>query len=210
MDEIKPVDTLSKTAKIISSLFHPVFIPLYGLMLIFLTPTIYGYLPFTAKKYLFFLILNNNVNILLLLILFLRIRNQISSWEMESKQERMMPLFLATILYAVTSYIILRYPTSVFIKAFIIGIFFISSSITVINNWWKVSIHAAGAGALTALALLLSFRMYNVIIWPLLMVIILSGLILTSRLRLGSHSSAQVWVGFLLGFIELGILYRMI
>ena len=210
MNETKPVDSLNTAAKIISSLFHPIFIPLYGLALIFSTPTIFGYLPFATKKLLFLIMLINNVVLLCPLMIFLRKRNQILSWEMESLRERMLPLFFATMLYAATAYIVIRHPASIFIKTYIIGIFFISSSITVINNWWKISIHAAGAGAITVLALALSFRMYQVITWPLIAVIVMAGLILASRLRLGSHSPAQVWVGFLLGFFELGILYRLV
>ena len=204
MDEIKPTDSLNKAAKIISFIFHPVFIPLYGLILIFFTPTVYSYIPLPVKRLLLLTVSINNIILPLILLLFLKARNHILSWEMENKRERVLPLFIATILYAITSYIIIKIPTPAFIRTYFIGIFFISSLITIINNWWKISIHAAALGALTALALMLSFWMYHSIIWPLVIIIIVAGLILSSRLKLNSHTPAQIWFGFLLGFIVIG------
>ena len=201
---------LNKTAKIISVVFHPIFAPLYGLVLIFTVPTIYSYLSLPVKGTLFLIVLMNNIVLPLILLGFLKAKNCILSWEMESRSERVLPLFFATILYAITSYIIIKYPAPIFIKTYFIGILFVASSITVINNWWKISVHAAASGALTALALILSFRMYHVITWPLMAVIILAGLMLSARLRLNSHSPAQAWLGFLLGFIVLCVFFSLV
>ena len=210
MDKIKPADSLNKAAKTVSVIFLPVFMPLYGLILIFSVPTVYSYLPLPIKKMLFLIVLINNIALPLSLLVFLKVKKHILSWEMESRKERMLPLFLATILYAITSYIVIRYPVPVFIKTYFTGIFFVASSITIINNWWKISVHAVGAGVLTALMLLLSFRMYNVILLPLMAVIIAAGLILSSRLKLNSHTPAQAWFGFLVGFIEVFIICRVV
>lgn len=208
MDE---TNSLNRAAKIISVIFHPLFMPLYGLILLmFSIPAVYNYFLFSINKILLLIILINNTVLPLSLLVFLKMKNQISSREVESRKERMLLLFFATILYAITSYIVIKYPVPNFIKTYFIGIFFVASSITVINNWWKISIYAAGAGMLTALMLMLSLQMYHVMILPLMAIIIAAGLILSSRLRLNSHTPAQAWIGFLLGFIELCILYKMI
>ena len=210
MEQTKTADSLNKVAKIISVIFHPVFVPLFGLILIFSAPTVYSYLPLPAKGMLFIIVLINNIVFPLILLVFFKAINHNLSWKMETRRERMFPLVFVTILYAITSYIIIRYPVSAFIKIYFTGIFFIVFLITIINNWWKISIHAAGAGVLTALVLILSFRMYNVTILPLIMVIIIAGLILSSRLRLNSNTHAQTWFGFLLGFIVLCMLYGVV
>ena len=210
MDEIKPADSLNKAAKTISVIFHPLLMPLYGLILIFSVPTIYRYLALPIKKLLFLTVLINNVILPLSLLILLKAKKHILSWEMESRKERMLPLFFTTILYAITSYIIIKYSVPNFIKTYFIGVFFVASSITVINNWWKISIHATASGALTVLALILSFWMYHIILLPLMAIITVAGIILSSRLRLNTHTPAQVWIGFLLGFAELGILYMAV
>lgn len=197
-------EILGKAAKTISVLFHPLFMPLYGLVIIFFTPTLFGYLPFTVKRIILFIVLVNNVLLPLSLMPYLKYRNQITSWAMETRKERMLPLFIVTILYAATSYIIIRYPVPVFIKTFVMGIFIISLLITLINLWWKISIHSAAVGSIAALVFVLSIRMNSSLIWPLLSIIFVSGLTLSARLKLSAHNPAEVWTGFFLGFLSMG------
>jgi len=193
-------DFPDKPAKIISVIFHPLFIPVYGMIIIFSSPTLFGYLPFEVKRLLLIIVLLNNVLLPLSLLPFLKYRNLISTWSVENRRERNIPLLLTTLLYSATSYIIMRFPLPVFLKSFIIAAFFISLAVTIINLWWKISIHSVGVGALTALVLILSLKMYTPLVWHLVFVIVTSGLVLSSRLKLNSHNPLQVWVGLLSGF----------
>jgi hypothetical protein len=197
---------IDRTARIISVAFHPVFMPVYGLLLIFSVPTLFGYLPFNVKKIILSIVLLNNVLLPLSLLPYLKYRNQITSWTMESRKERILPLFLATILYAATTYMIIRYPVPLFIKTFIVGIFFVSLALTAINLWWKISVHASACGALSAMIIILTFRMNSYLLWPLITVIVVSGLILSARLKLNAHSSSEVWAGYFLGIAVLSLL----
>lgn len=208
MNSDKTKDIFDKTAKIVSIIFHPLFMPVYGMAIIFSAPTLFGYLPFDVKKILIFVLLINNVLLPLSLLPFFRYRNIISSWSIENRQERIIPLLIATILYATTSFIIYRFPIPGFLKSFIIAVFFVSLAVSVINFWWKISIHSTGAGALLALVIILSLKMYEPLIWYLITVILSSGLVLSSRLKLNSHDPQQVWFGFLMGFLGLA-LYMM-
>lgn len=197
-----------KLAKIISIVFHPLLMPIYGLLIIFSAPTLYGYLPFEVKKLFFLIVFINNVLLPISFIPFLKYRNIISSWTIFKREERNIPLILTTILYCSTSYMIFRFPVPVFLKSFIFSAAFLSLVITLINLKWKISIHSAGAGALVAVVFLLTFKMYAPLMWYLISVIFASGLILTSRLRLDFHDTRQVWYGFLTGL--LGVLTFML
>lgn len=190
-------------AKIVSVVFHPLFMPVYGMAIIFSAPTLFGYLPLPVKKILFIIVLINNVVLPLSLFTFFRYRNIISSWTLDSSRERNIPLLLTTFLYGITSFMIFRFPLPLFLKSFVFSLFFISLIVTVINYWWKISTHSVGAGSLTALVLILSFRMYSSLEWYLIIAIITAGLVLSSRLRLNSHTPPQVWIGFLTGFTGL-------
>jgi hypothetical protein len=194
---------LDKLAKIMSIIFHPLLMPVYGMAIIFSAPTLFGYLPFAVKKSLFLIVLINNVLLpMSLLPLFIR-RNIISSWTIDNRRERVIPLVITTILYSATSFIIFRFPVPVFLKSFIFAASFLSLMVTVINFWWKISLHSVGAGALIAVVLILSFKMYTPLVWYLISVIIAGGLVLSSRLRLNFHNPQQVWFGFLTGFLGL-------
>lgn len=198
-------DILNTISRILSVIFHPLLMPVFGIAIIFSSPTLFGYLPSTVKRLLFFIIFINNVLLPLSMLPFFKFRNIISSWSIENRKERIIPLLLTTLLYAATSYIVFRFPIPVFLKSFIFATFFLSVIVTIINFWWKISLHSIGVGALTALVLILSLKMYSPLLWYLISVIIIGGLVLSSRLKLNSHNPLQVWIGFLTGNLCLGL-----
>ena len=196
---------INMLANIFSIVFHPLLMPLYGLVIIFSAPTVLGYLPFTVKKILFFIVLINNVLIPLTLMPYLRYRNIISSYSIEDKQERITPLMIVSFLYCITSFIVFRFQLPFFIKSFTLASTLLVIVVTIINFWWKISVHSAAAGALTGIVVILSFKMYTPLTWYLISAILMSGLVLSSRLRLNSHNPLQVWIGFLTGFAVSGL-----
>jgi hypothetical protein len=199
-----------RLAKIVSGVFHPLFMPLYGLIILLTAPTFLHYLPVYVKNIVFLILLVNNVLIPLALLPFFRYRNVISSYNIEEKSERVMPLLTTSILYCTTSFIVFRYQIPFFLKSFIFATSILSILVLMINFWWKISIHSVGAGAITATVFVLSLKMHTPLLWYLIAVVLASGLILTSRLRLNSHNPSQVWVGFLLGFLVISLFILLI
>src|SRR5512133_1691525 len=191
----KSFDLLEKPAKIVSVIFHPLLMPVYGMAIIFSAPTLFGYLPFNVKKLLLLIILVNNVLLPLSLLPFFMQRKIISSWNLSERKERNIPLIISTLLYGTTSFIIFRFPIPLFLKSFIFATLFLSVLVTLINFWWKISLHSVGAGALIGLIFILSLKMLTPLEWYLISAIIIAGLILSSRLRLNQHSPSQVWLG---------------
>lgn len=196
----KPTDFLEKPAKIISIIFHPLLMPVYGMAIIFSAPTLLGYLPFNVKKLLLLIILVNNVLLPLSLMPFFIHRKIINSWALNERKERNIPLIITALLYGTTSYIIFRFPIPLFLKSFIFATAILSVLVILINLFWKISLHSVGAGALVGLVFLLSLKMLTPLDWYLISAIIIAGLILSSRLRLNHHSPMQVWIGLLTGF----------
>jgi hypothetical protein len=192
-----------KPAKIISAVFHPLFMPVYALLIIFFAPTLFGYLPFQVKKLLLLIVIVNNVLLPISLLTFLRHFSKISSWTVNTRSERIIPLIITSVLYLVTVFIIYKFPIPVFLKSFFFATCFLSLLVTLINFWWKISLHSVGVGALIATVLILSFKMYSPLVWFLVSSVIAGGLVLSSRLSLSSHSPQQVWFGFLTGFLGL-------
>jgi hypothetical protein len=196
-------DFLNSLAKIFSIVFHPLLMLVYGLAIIFSAPTLFGYLPVEVKKLMFLIVLVNNVFLPISLLPFFIHRGIISSWTVNERKERTIPLILTTLLYGITSYIIFRYQIPLFLKSYIFSAFFLSLIVTVINLWWKISLHSVGAGALLGIVLILSIRTHTSLVEYLILVIITGGLVLSSRLKLNYHNPQQVWLGFLTGFLGL-------
>jgi len=194
-----------RLAQIISGVFHPLLMPFYGLLIIFNAPALYGYLPLQVKRIMFFIILVENILIPVMLITYLKFRNIITTWTMDSRKERIMPLIMTSFFYVFTVYLTYRFHIPFFIKSFIICLAVLAVALTIISFWYKISIHATAAGALTALVLVLSLRMQAPLAWLMIIVILASGLVMSSRLWLGSHTAGQVWSGFLLGIFGSGL-----
>ncbi len=203
MTEDEPKDLFKRLSKIIAIVFHPLLMPLYGMIIIFAAPTLLGYLPFNLMKLIFLIILVNNVLLPISLLPFFVHHHIISSYTINERKERNIPLIITTLLYGTTSYIIFRFPIPVFLKSFIISTALLSLIVTIINFRWKISLHSVGSGALIALVLVLSLKMLTPLQWYMIGVFIAAGLTLSSRLKLNMHNPLQVWTGLLTGFFGL-------
>jgi hypothetical protein len=201
----KTKDSLDSLAKIISIVFHPLLMPVYGMAIIFSAPTLFGYLPFNVKKLLILIMLVNNVLLPLSLLPFFIRRNIISSWTIVERKERNYPLIITTLLYCITSFLVFKFPIPLFLKTYIFAASFISLIVTVINFWWKISLHSVGAGALIGLVFILSLKMLTPLEWYLISTVVIGGLVLSSRLKLNLHSPQQVWLGLFTGFFGLAL-----
>jgi hypothetical protein len=195
-----------KIAGTISVIFHPLLVPVYGLAIIFVAPTLYNYLPFEVKKLIILIVLVNNILLPLSLLPIFIHRNLISSWLMNERKDRVVPLVLSTILYFITTYLIFRFQVPNFLKSYFLAAAFLSLAATMINFWWKISLHGIGAGVLFSLVLILSLKMYTPLLWYIIPAIIATGFIMTSRLQLNLHNPGQVWLGFLTGVLGFSII----
>ncbi len=205
MESDESKDFTAKLAKIVTLVFHPLLMPLYGMAIIFSAPTLYGYLPFNAKKLLFLVMLVNNVLLPLSLIPFFIRRQIISSWTISERKERNIPLIITTVLYGSTSFIIFKFPIPLFFKSFIYATTLLALLVTLINFRWKISLHSVGSGALIALIMILSLKMMTPLQGYLIPAILAAGLTLSSRLKLDQHNPVQVWVGLFAGFAGLTV-----
>lgn len=192
-------------AKIITWIFHPLLVPMYGLLIIFSAPTLFLYLPAKVKTILLLVFLINNVLIPLSLTPFLKYRHYISSWTIEKRNERILPLVSLMILYSITALIMARLPIPLFVKSYFFSLTFLVLIVIGVNFWSRISLHSIGAGALTGLIGTLSAQMSVPLPGLLIASVITGGLILASRLKLNVHNPFQVYSGFLTGLAEMSI-----
>lgn len=190
-----------KSAKIISYLFHPLFIPVYGLLVIFFSPTLFWYMPFRVKELLFFIFVINNILIPVSLIPLFRYRHIISSVSIDDRRERIIPLITVSLLYVVTSVIMFSLQIPLFLKAYSYSLSALSIVLLIMNLKWKISLYSAASGSFTALVMILSIKMSYGLPGLMIMSFLLSGIILSSRLRLNAHRPSEVYPGFVSGFL---------
>jgi len=129
----------------------------------------------------------------------------IESLHLDSQKDRFYPFAITGVFYLTTWYVfhsidVFTYLSLVFVLAALLV--FIA---LFINVFWKISIHSMSMGAMSAAILYFKAVHFIDSIWPVYLIFVLSGLVGFARLKLKAHSSAQVYVGFLLGAAVLSI-----
>lgn len=192
--------TILLAARWLSSIFRPDFIPVVGFAVLFLF-TYLSLLPWAFKLAVLLLILLGTILLPRWTILFWR---KSRGWEphlLRLRENRFFPYLIYFLYYAFTLHTLNRFHLPHYMSGILVGALLIQGSCTLINTKWKISMHCAGAGgaigALIAYSLLFYF---NPIGW-LCLLIIVSGLVGSSRMLLRQHDLWQVLAGTALGII---------
>jgi len=196
------------TAKAVSIVFTPFYLPILGLTALFFLSYLNQYLPsykflVLAVVYLFTILLPT------LLIHFYRHYNGWTLIELGAKERRVVPYVISILCYFSCLYILERMHTPYFMRSIVASALMIQIVCALINVWWKISTHTAAIGGVAGALFVFSevFRFNPT--WWFCLVIVLAGMLGTSRMILRQHTLAQVVVGFIIGFAcaVVGIVY---
>jgi len=191
-------------ATIISWVAHPLLMPtfLFVLLLIFV-PGLLEPMGTRVTLYLLLLVFIATFLIPVLSLLGLRGAGSISRIRMENRKERLMPFSFITVFYFITAYLFrVKLELNPLLQVTLISISVIVLTVTVITFFWKISIHAAGAGGLAGFLMALSYLFPEQRIYlPFAGALLISGIILSSRLKLNAHSPMEVYAGFMVGLL---------
>jgi hypothetical protein len=196
-------------SKIISSVFHPLIMPVIGLLVIFNTDSYLNYaVPSDLKKAIIVLVGTCTFIIPLLIALLLINRKIINSLEMETQKERNIPYAITIFFFILTLSLLNRVPIPPIIYNFIIGATLSVMLAFIINIKWKISAHMIGIGGLVGALFCVSALLEVYLLPQLVFALFSAGLIGTSRLILKAHTPSQIYIGFTVGvFCQLVILY---
>lgn len=132
----------------------------------------------------------------------------IESLEMHSSKERPIPLIIVALFFYATYHIFSELPVDTIFTLFILGATLLVLISLLINYFYKISLHMMALGGLLATLLGFSFLIHQDIRIYLFLIILISGLTGTARLKLEAHTPSQVYTGFLLGVVPvIGIIY---
>lgn len=207
MTKFTDITSLKLGSQILSVIFFPGFLPIYGLLIIFNAPTLFAYelaVRYGSLKGVILLLAFVNMTVVPVAIMpLLKYKNIISSYSMDIRSDRIVPMAVASLMCLVTTIIFYSFRIPGIIQSFILATTILSILILLITLKWKISIHSAGLGSLLAMVMALSVRMFAdlAVLWiPL---ILITGLVMAARLYLKSHTSTQIYAGFALGFITM-------
>ena len=191
-------------AKVISYIFHPLFVPVY---IIFFLINVHSYLfaGFTSfEKFrisLMFVVMYSFFP--LVTILLAKGLGFINSVYLKTQKDRIIPYIVCEIYYFWMAYV-LRHQTQYAreVVQLAMAIFIATSIGLIVNIYMKVSMHAISMGVLIVFAGILasvlpvSFTLY------LAIAILITGLVCTSRLIVSDHTPKEIYIGLLVGALS--------
>lgn len=187
-------------ARFFSALFRPVYYPLVG-FLVLLCFSYMKMLPWQYKLWVLGIVFGSTI---LLPTILVGLYRRWKGWKrihLRYQSNRVVPFVIHILCYAFTYYIMRVHHMPRFMLGILIVAILIQTVCLIINVWWKVSVHSAGAGGLIggvwAYSLLFGFDP----IWWLCATILLAGIVQTSRMVLRQHTLSQVLVGTLIGIV---------
>jgi len=194
-------------ARAISWLLHPLLIPTYTLAIllntdIFVPPSV----PLTWKLMLTGIILLTTFVIPLTLTWILLRLRMITSFYLETREERIYPILTVAVFYYLTFYLLKGVHLFTVFRYFMLGGTLLAILALVINFYRKISLHTIGMGSVTGLFLGLSLKFGINFNTEILAGILLSGITGYARLKSGSHKPAEIYSGFVLGILVLVLL----
>ncbi len=187
-------------ARVMSMLFTPFYLPMVGLVALFL----FSYLSIFPLYYKVEVLTMAYLFTILIPTVMIHLYRRYQGWnliELGHRERRMVPYVISIVSYFTCIYVMERLHMPHFMSAIIIAALLLQIVCALINIWWKISTHTAAiggvAGALFAFAEYLDFNP----VWWLCLIFFLAGLLGTSRMILRQHSLLQVVVGFWVGFV---------
>ena len=187
-------------ARIVSMLFTPFYLPIVGLIALFL----FSYLSIFPLAYKLQVLIMTYLFTILLPTVMIHLYRRYQGWnliELGQRERRMVPYIISIVCYFSFIYLMERLHMPHFIGSIIIAALLVQIVCAIINVWWKISPHTAAiggvGGALFAFAEYLGFNP----VWWLCLVFFVAGLLGTSRMILRQHNLSQVVAGFWVGFI---------
>jgi hypothetical protein len=184
--------------KLISTILHPIVIPTIGVMLYFLL--IPNSLLQHQKLTILSLVFGVSYFIPLLILILLKKTKIIKNYQPKSVEERKLPIALMTIVFYLfgnsLNSIDNLIDLGLLFHAISLGLFLIY-----ILFYFKIkaSIHLLSLGLYAGFFMVLSIEYAQSFTSVIMTIILLAGLLASSRLHLKAHTPKEIYVGFFIG-----------
>jgi len=200
-----------RIAKVISYIFHPLFIPFYTILVLLNSESYLSVMiPLKGKLLLVGIVLLTTVLLPLFTSLLLIRMKIIHSFFPKTKEERIYLLLNVAIFYYLTYYLLKGTHVSMVFNYFMLGSTFLVICSLMITFFHKISLHMIATGGLLGGMLGLAFGHSRDVTGFILALILLAGITGTARLKIDSQKPAEVYYGFLAGITVMFLLFILI
>jgi len=204
MDNLEAKEELSfhpairTTAKLLSYLFHPLFIPVYVGLFFIKGLRLFSGLDEWRQTLLLIQFFVNYTLLPLITVLVAKGLGFIDTIYLKTQRDRIIPYLAVMIFYFWVWYVFRNQGFPKEAVMFSLAAFLSICFGAFVNSFFKVSMHALSLGVVICLLLILSLQSSNM--GPFLTIgLLLAGLVCTSRLILNDHKPFDVYAGLILG-----------
>jgi len=187
----------------ISYVFHPLFIPTYvTCFLLFVHPLVFaGYSDRMKVFRLAHIVLSTFFIPSFAVFLMWRLKLVITSLQMKTQQERIIPLVITMTMYFWSWYVFKNVDSPDEIQIFLLGAFLSICGAWMLNIPMRVSLHATAMGSVLTFFFILAFRdpAFNGLYLSL--AILIAGLVCTARFMVSNHTAYEIYLGFFAGVL---------
>jgi hypothetical protein len=201
-NELKFHPVLKVTARVISVIFHPLFIPVYISWFLLYNTTLFAGFRADDKIILLVRFLVMYSLFPLVTILLAKGLGFIQSIYLRTQKDRIIP-YIACGLYYFWMWYVLRNQTE-FPRQLVmlsLAIFLASSIGLILNSFIKVSMHGLSVGVMIAFMYLMAFTSGANYGFYLSIALFIAGMVCTARLINSDHHPVEVYLGLMLGII---------
>jgi hypothetical protein len=185
-----------------SSLFHPVWVNLLGLLcLLFCSPYLSLVMQPTLLLFYVLFIFGTTAVVPMLAVGVMKLTGHIQSIMLEEQEERNIPYLVTGAMYLFDYYFLSQMHSGALIRAYLLACACIVVAAVIINHFYKISVHATSLGALAGIVVTLAPYALWDLRWVLVLVLIITGATLSARLFMNAHTRQQLVTGWLLGFL---------
>ncbi len=191
-----------RLAYFISIIFHPLLMPFYAVSsLFFFNSYMQMIIPEKLRWILLALLFLTTAFMPFLSAIIMKRKGEISTLEMESREERQRPLFTVLMYYLITIYFVHRIHLPLVFTKVLAGAAIVVAFVWIINYFTKISLHTSAAGGFVGFVFTLPYLLNGYFFYPLVASLLLAGVIGSARLVAGNHTLSQIYSGYGLGFV---------
>ncbi len=196
-------------SRVITVVLHPLLMPVYCTLLVLYTPTPYADMPMSLNARIL-----GSVGLFACLIplvfigLFIAI-GQISDIEMPTHSERVHPLMLSSLAIGCSVFLIMgSVPRPV--TGMLIGEAVALFAASICSIFWKVSLHAIGAGCLLSYVWVVGTSYHQDFTPVAVVAFIVAGVSAWTRLYEEAHTPAQIITGYVMGAVVMFLILNQV
>jgi hypothetical protein len=190
---------VKKVAQVISVVFHPLLMTTYLFVVLYLyLPSLL--LPARASIWLLFLIFLMTFLLPSMNFLFFRFTGTIKDLALTERRDRILPFVFISLLYSLVTYMFYwKFPVPNLLKLMLI----VTTMVIVcalVTPFYKVSVHSLAVWGIIGILVPLNQATDGLLLYPLAVLLVIAGVVMSSRLLLDAHVPREVAVGGVVGF----------